>query len=440
MERSESSYYQCPFCPFQCSLNQAEAQRKHFYRNHKNDGKTFKAKVAQSQSARNKKSKLKRKTIEKHAINQKKWNEKYYESNKKHKQYEKIDIPKNDYHDYAYQTINEIDSQQTNTLYQINYEINSKRTKVLLSSIYDEIKSQLTKNKTILDASNEHLSQNPSSNNTRTNNSHSELISTDFPFPNESSLEEITREASFCLKHTVYHTVEPLHIDDNSVDIEKLCPNICIFCDRYIIGTSKLNWISKDRILKHSSRISVDRWKTVTGLSSMNPILRGQYLFDEEGFENLLLSPRSRKNANNCYLCCSTCDGSLKDENIYSAPPKYSFANNFVIGTLPDDAWKVPNAATTEMNLLLPLMIAPIRPFYYLFCVQGGACKRMKGTITLFSSNQAQMHGSLEAIRERVQNLVFFLVFQGRLTHDQKHLARNKIKVDVDQYKDFCSG
>jgi hypothetical protein len=116
-----------------------------------------------------------------------------------------------------------------------------------------------------------------------------------------------------------------------------------------------------------------------------------------------------------------------------SAPPKYSFANNFLIGQLPENSWK-DESDSSEMNLLLPLMIAPIRPFYSLFSVYGGACKRTKGTVSFFSNNQSQMHGALNTATSRMNNLVFFLVFLGRLTHEQKLTARNKIKVNMDQY------
>ena len=48
----------------------------------------------------------------------------------------------------------------------------------------------------------------------------------------------------------------------------------------------------------------------------------------------------------------------------------------------------------------------------------GGACKRIKGNVSLFSNNQAEMNGAVEAIRSRMNNLVFFLVFRGRMTNE----------------------
>ena len=75
----------------------------------------------------------------------------------------------------------------------------------------------------------------------------------------------------------------------------------------------------------------------------MNPILREQHRFEEEGFENLLLSPRSKTNIHTFFMCCSTCFHSFRNEYVNSAPPKYSFADNFVIGILPDNAWKAEN-------------------------------------------------------------------------------------------------
>jgi len=218
-------------------------------------------------------------------------------------------------------------------------------------------------------------------------------------------VEEITNEASLLLKSTMHHTFEKVDVNDDTIVNEILSPNICIICDRYIIGTSTLHWISKERIIQHSHRLSVDRWKTVSGLTEINPILRQQYLLNEDGFENILLSPRSRKNDNNCYLCCSTCDGSLRKAYINSSPPKYSFANNFLIGTLPDNAWKNPNTGVNEMNLLLPLMIAPIRPFYYLFCVQGGQCKTLKRHNYIIFKPSVHIIEVYRALKQRITTL-----------------------------------
>jgi hypothetical protein len=214
---------------------------------------------------------------------------------------------------------------------------------------------------------------------------------------------------------------------------DRISPNICIFCDRFIIGTEPVNWISKDIIIKHSHRIDVNRWLQISGKEEINPILREQYKFNEPGFENLLLSPRSKKDSRNLFMCCSTCRSSFYNRNLNAAPPKFSFSNNFLIGILPDDSWR-ERGDTSEMNVLLPLMIAPIRPFYYLFSVHGGACKRIKGTVSFFSNSQSQMHGGLEAIRDKMNNLVFYIVFLGRLTKEQKVVTRNKVKVNIQQY------
>ena len=104
---------------------------------------------------------------------------------------------------------------------------------------------------------------------------------------------------------------------------EKITPNICILCDKYIYGTAKPKWIKKDVIMKHSHRLDINRWKSVSGVSEINPILRQQYLFPEIGFEQLLLSPRSRKNDDNCFLSCETCFHSLRNDYVQSVPPKY---------------------------------------------------------------------------------------------------------------------
>ena len=253
--------------------------------------------------------------------------------------------------------------------------------------------------------------------------------------PSDIQMKKIIENAKMILNKTMTQCEKMNVENDTNADVneEKIRPNICIFCDKFIIGTSKVNWISKEIIIKHSHRINIDRWLQISGFHEINHILREQYKFDEPGFETLLLSPRSMKNENNYFMCCSTCYGSFTHDKLGSAPPKYSFANNNLIGFLPDEAWKSPTD-TSEMNFLLPLMIAPIRPFYYLFSFHGGACKRIKGTVSFFSNSQLQMHGGLEAIRNRLNNLVFFLVFLGRFTQEQKLVTRNRVKVNMEQY------
>ena len=91
-----------------------------------------------------------------------------------------------------------------------------------------------------------------------------------------------------CLRHYRDLCLPAMHKDDF----------ILLFV-YFVIDTllvwQKLNWISKEQIIKHSNRISVDKWKEITGNTAMNPILREQYKVNVSEFEHLLLSPRSKK-------------------------------------------------------------------------------------------------------------------------------------------------
>jgi len=186
-----------------------------------------------------------------------------------------------------------------------------------------------------LNASNNIQSQTT---NSSQNNSSFIANTSDLLIPSETFLNSISKEGALFLRNTMHHFNEVVDTDDGTYMNEIISPNICIFCDRYIIGVAKLNWISKEQIIKHSNRMSVDKWKELTGNTAMNPILREQYKVNDSEFEHLLLSPRSRKNGYNHYLCCSTCYSSFRDDRINAAPPKYLFANNFALGILPDNA------------------------------------------------------------------------------------------------------
>ena len=131
---------------------------------------------------------------------------------------------------------------------------------------------QKNKNSYILNASNDIQSQTT---NSSQNNSSFIANTSDLLIPSESFLNSISKEGALFLRNTMHHLNEVVNTDDGTYVNEIISPNICIFCDRYIIGVAKLNWISKEQIIKHSNRISVDKWKEITGNTAMNPLFYG---------------------------------------------------------------------------------------------------------------------------------------------------------------------
>jgi len=102
--------------------------------------------------------------------------------------------------------------------------------------------------------------------------------------------------------------------------------NVCIICDRFITGTADLNWIKKNTLIQHKARLTIQ---------NINSELQKCYQVSDPDLHELLLSPRARFKKNGEYLCCTQCERALQYDRLDKNPPKYAIANNFVIGTLP---------------------------------------------------------------------------------------------------------
>jgi len=287
-----------------------------------------------------------------------------YDDNKKQKTYHNTKINTN-------KNINRNTNVNTNTIF-INKNTNTNTNTNTISSNNEQ--SNTNTNTNTISSNNELSNTNTILNNNESFNSTNSnfgnvpmpngLNSTNSTFgnvtmPNGFNLNLHINSAIKLLRETTHHSFSHQITNHQTLILETIYPNICIVCDSFIIGTQSKHWISKEVIIKHADRLSIERWMKVAQTNTINPILRSQYPYPEEGFENLLFSPRFRKH-NDRFLSCSTCYWSLRETQVKSASPKYSFANNFLIGRLPDDAWKASNE-TCEMNILLPLMISPIR-------------------------------------------------------------------------------
>jgi hypothetical protein len=84
--------------------------------------------------------------------------------------------------------------------------------------------------------------------------------------------------------------------------------NVCVVCDRFIIGTAKLHWIFKQTLLQHK------RWFQIPNLSSG---LQRSYQVSDPDLQELLLSPRERVKINGEYLCCSQGYRALQNDKFW---------------------------------------------------------------------------------------------------------------------------
>jgi len=144
--------------------------------------------------------------------------------------------------------------------------------------------------------------------------------------------------------------------------------NDCIISDRFITGTADLNWIKKNTLIQHKARLSIQ---------NINSELQKCYQVSDPVLHELLLSPRARFKKNGEYLCCTQCERALQYDRLDKNPPKYAIANNFAIGTLPQQLSGLLTDVTSPL-------LSPVRPFAYMMSYSGGAHKTIIGTFTFF--------------------------------------------------------
>ena len=116
--------------------------------------------------------------------------------------------------------------------------------------------------------------------------------------------------------------------------------------------------------------------------------------------QGLLLSPRARFTRNGEYLCCSQCFKSLTNDKLNKNPPKFAIANNFAIGTLPQQLSGLLTDVTSPL-------LSPVRPFAYMMSYSGGAHKTIIGTFTFFNQSVEKNIGTLNFHSNTTGNKLF---------------------------------
>ena len=125
-------------------------------------------------------------------------------------------------------------------------------------------------------------------------------------------------------------------------------------------------------LLNNQQRLSIEKYQKQFNCT-LPQILRMQYLVPNVLLNNMLLSPRAVLNVSesknggteNRYSCCETCYRSLLSRG--KSPPKFSIANGFVIGHLPEEF--------KDISDIIASMISRVRPFAYILSFQGGQNK-----------------------------------------------------------------
>ena len=206
---------------------------------------------------------------------------------------------------------------------------------------------------------------------------------------------------------------------------------ICIVCDNFIIGKEKICWTSLRILLKNEEKLSVKQYHKKFNCI-LPDLLRKQYMMPNVLLCDMLLSPRAslkiagnrNQEQENQYSCCESCHRSLLGKS--KLPPKFSIANGFAIGHLPDEF--------NDISDIIASMISRVRPFAYILSFQGGQNKKLKGTFTFFDNNIKQTEGVINDIQNRIPNNVIYCVMCGRFTPEQRVVARQRARVDTKEF------
>ena len=213
--------------------------------------------------------------------------------------------------------------------------------------------------------------------------------------------------------------------------------NVCVVCDCFIIGTEPVRRLNKNRLTPHNERLGVKNYKKYYKLKDMPEDLRNYYKVKE--YPDMLLSPRANMNKNG-YSCCATCDNSMNKRDRKKKPPMLSIANGFVIGDFPNIQYTDDNGQLCEFSVesdlseVMRALLAPTRTHGYVMAFTGGKHRSIMGHYQFFEMDQTKLGGAINHIRHNEKRQHVFCMLSGRMTPQQKTIAKKKCIVDTNLY------
>ena len=253
---------------------------------------------------------------------------------------------------------------------------------------------------------------------------------------------KVKKDDAHCIKEAKKY----LHRTQHSLDPHKHKSIVCIICDRFIIGTETIHYLSKNNIIGHKRRLSVESYEVYYN-TKLKPEVRSQYMINDGDLKHLLLSPRSR-NSSKGYTTCSCCFGGMQPNMTNKqSPPKFAIANGFVIGSFPQELKLRTSNGNTEKRIieehqitdLLKAMMAPVRPYGSIFAYTGGAQKSIRGNYQFFEMDQNRIGGVIHQLNRSGFGEHIYCVLCGRMTPDQKRIVRERSKVDTQLFIDIMT-
>ena len=202
---------------------------------------------------------------------------------------------------------------------------------------------------------------------------------------------------------------------------------VCVLCDRLIIGCEAIHKITGEKLRSQSHRISVTSYEDYHQVKLKDELV-SQYRISDE-LEGLLLSPRAKqttnKDGNIAFEACSQCYNAWNNKS--DSPPKHAISNSFAIGHIPADIIKQENITEVMCSLL-----APVRPFAYLFAYSAGAHKSIRGHFSFFEVDLTHVGSVMNHFLKTGANPLVYVVLCGRMTLAQKQIVKDRAKLDTE--------
>ena len=102
------------------------------------------------------------------------------------------------------------------------------------------------------------------------------------------------------------------------------------------------------------------------------------------------------------------------------------------IGSIPRDL--IANEEITEEMCAL---LAPVRPFAYIFAYTAGAHKAIRGHFSFFEVDLTHVGRTMNHFLKTGANPLVYVMLCGRMTPEQKEIVKKRARLDIQKMKDL---
>lgn len=256
--------------------------------------------------------------------------------------------------------------------------------------------------------------------------------------------DDVNLEAA--IDYAVKQGKKKLHRTMNPEDPNLHRAYVCIVCDCFVHSSEPLKTMTRDQLVVHKRRLGVHEYEEYHNVTLKPELIRQYHV---KGFSNMLLSPRSRllvHNRRKGWITCSHCRLSLRPHlQLKPNPPRFSIANGFVIGEFarrikrrkPSGRFSYRDIDVEEIPDEIRALLAPVRPYGYIFAYSGGSHKSIQGHYQFFETDQSRLGGVLNHVRDMGVPKDMYIMLCGRMTPEQKRIVRERVVLDTELYMDI---